>query len=120
MTANTFILSSLWSDASHYDYYIASPNNMVVKTIGPLNETRKYAWITDKLGSFKIGESAYYIESSRDKKTMSEIGIRYFKQVELAKIIYIKRLNQPVLRFKIFRFKQLSMIPERELCSFTK
>lgn len=120
MTANTFILSSLWSDASHYDYYIASPNNMVVKTIGPLNETRKYAWITDKLGSFKIGESAYYIESSRDKQSMTEVGKRYFKHVELAKIIYIKRLNQPVLRFKIFRFKQLSMIPERELCSFTK
>ena len=120
MTANTFILSSLWSDASHYDYYIASPNNMIVKTIGPLNETRKYAWITDKLGSFKIGESAYYIESSRDKQSMTEVGKRYFKHVELAKIIYIKRLNQPVLRFKIFRFKQLSMIPERELCSFTK
>lgn len=120
MTANTFILSSLWSDASHYDYYIASPNNMVVKTIGPLNETRKYAWITDKLGSFKIGESAYYIESSRDKKSMAEVGSHYFKHVELAKTIYIKRLNQPVLRFKIFRFKQLSMIPERELCSFTK
>ena len=120
MTANTFILSSLWSDASHYDYYIASTNNMVVKTIGPLNETRKYAWITDKLGSFKIGESAYYIESSRDKKSMTEVGSHYFKNVELAKTIYIKRLNQPVLRFKIFRFKQLSTIPERELCSFTK
>jgi len=120
MTANTFILSSLWSDASHYDYYIASPNNMVVKTIGPLNETRKYAWITDKLGSFKMGENAYYIESSRDKKSMTEVGSRYFKNVELAKTIYIKRLNQPVLRFKIYRFKQLSIIPERELCSFTK
>ena len=120
MAAHTFILSSLWSDASHYDYYIASPNKMVVKTIGPLNETRKYAWITDKRGSFKIGESAYYIESSRDKKSMTEVGNHYFKHVELAKTIYIKRLNQPVLRFKIYRFKELSMIPERKLCSFSK
>lgn len=120
MTSKTFILSSSWSDASHYDFYIASPGNMIVKTIGPLNETRKYAWITDKLGSFRFGESAYCIESSRDEKSVTEIGETYFKKVELAKTVYIKRLNKPVLRFKIYRFKELIRIPERELCSFTK
>ena len=120
MDAKTFILSPLWSDAALCDYYLASPNNTTVKTIGLLNETRKYAWITDELGSFKMGENAYYIESSRDKKSMLELGNRYFKHVELAKTIYIKRLHQPVLRFTIYRFRELSVIPERELCSFTK
>ncbi len=120
MATNTFILSSLWSDASMCDYYLASPNNMVVKTIGLLNETRKYAWITDELGSLKMGENAYYIESSRDSKSLIDLGNHYFKHTELAKTLYIKRLNQPVLRFKIYRFKELSVIPERELCSFTK
>lgn len=120
MSEKTFILSTNWEDASHKDFYIASPAGTVVKTIGPLKGTRKYAWITGELGTFKIGESAYFILSSRDSTDVAALGKRYFRSVEKAGNIYIKKLGKPVLRFEVFRMKEMVRIPERELCSFTK
>lgn len=120
MSEKTFILSTNWEDASHKDFYIASPAGTVVKTIGPLSDTRKYAWITGELGTFKIGESAYYILSSRDSTDVVSLGRKYFRSVEKANSIYIKKLGKPVLRFEVYRMKEMIRIPERELCSFTK
>lgn len=120
MSENSFILASDWANAAHSDFYLASPNNMVVKTIGRIEDTRKYAWITGEHGTFKYGENAYYIESSRDYPNAVNLALHYFSEHQKIKSIYIKKLGKPVLRFDIYRLKNLNRIPDRELSSFTK
>ena len=120
MPEKSFILSSNWAQASHMNFYIAEPADVTVKTIGRLEDTRKFAWITSELGTFRYGESAYFIESSRDIPKAVEYGKKYFTQYEKVRSIYIKKFGKPVLRFDVYRLKNLKNIPERELCSFTK
>ncbi|MDD3273346.1 MAG: glycosyltransferase family 39 protein [Bacteroidales bacterium] len=120
ISENCFILSSNWAQASHMDFYLAAPSGIVVKTIGKLEETRKYAWITGKLGTFRYGENAYFIESSRDFPQAEEYGKRYFTNHKKAHSVYIKKIGKPVLRFDIYIMKNLKRIPERELSSYTK
>ena len=83
----------------------------MVKTIGSVGKTRKYAWITRKLGGVKLGESVYCIESSADERGIEEFGKKYFEKTELASTLYIFRMNQPVVRYKIFRLINLREIP---------
>ncbi|MFA5850072.1 MAG: glycosyltransferase family 39 protein [Bacteroidales bacterium] len=117
---HAYIISNNYLAAAHYDYYLARPNKIAVKTIGNLNETRKYAFTTIEQGGFKIGESAYYIESSRDSIPGTLLGNRYFKSVQVAKIIYIRRMNNPVVRYTIYRFKELRMVPAEALSPNTE
>jgi len=117
---HSYIISNNYLTAAHYDYYLARPNKIAVKTIGNLNETRKYAFTTIEQGGFKIGESAYYIESSRDLTPGIPLGKRYFKSVEVAKVIYIRRMNNPVVRYTIYRFKELKYVPEETLSPIIK
>jgi len=114
---HAYIISNNYLTAAHYDYYLARPNKISVKTIGNLNDTRKYAFTTNELGGFKIGESAYYIESSRDPVSGTPLGNRYFNKIEVAKVIYIRRMNKPVVRYTIYRFKELREVPVNVLKS---
>lgn len=109
---HAYIISNNYLSAAHYDYYLARPNKMLVKTIGNLEETRKYSFTTQEQGGFKIGESAYYIESSRDRASGTLLGNKYFKSMEVAKVIYIRRMNKPVVRYTIYRFKEMRMVPD--------
>jgi hypothetical protein len=74
--------------------------------------TRKYTFTTQEQGGFKIGESAYYIESSRDHISGTLLGNKYFKRMEVAKVIYIRRMSKPVVRYTIYRFKELRLVPD--------
>jgi len=117
MSEHAYIISNNYSSAAHYEYYLAKPDNIFVMTIGELNDTRKFAFITQELGGFKIGDSAYYIESSRDLKSGISIGKSYFDNLEVAQTFYINRNNNPVLRYIIYRFKNLKTLPPQELIS---
>jgi len=117
---HSYIISNNYLAAAHYEYYLARPNKIAVKTIGNLNETRKYAFTTIEQGGFKIGESAYYIESSRDLISGTQLGNIYFSSVEVAKIIYIRRMNNPVVRYTIYRFKELIRVPAETLFPITQ
>ena len=117
ISEHAYIISNNYLSAAHYDYYLANPNKIFVKTIGKIIETRKYAFTTQESGGFKIGENAYYIESSRDSISGIIIGHSYFDRVEIAETIYIHRLKKPVVRYTIYRFKELNAIPPKELSS---
>jgi len=117
ISEHAYIISNNYSSAAHYEYYLAKPEKIFVKTIGELKETRKFAFTTQEQGGFKIGDNAYYIESSRDLKSGISIGKSYFNTIEVAKTLYIKRNNKPVLRYTIYRFKKLKTVPEQELTS---
>ncbi len=111
ISEKSYILEFGHKEAAHAHYYLARPNNTVVKTIGSVGKTRKYAWITRKLGGVKLGESVYCIESSADERGIEEFGKKYFEKTELASTLYIFRMNQPVVRYKIFRLINLREIP---------
>lgn len=117
ISGHAYIVSGDYLSAAHYDYYLARPNGIIVRTIGNIKNTRKYAFTTQDLGGFKIGESAYYIESSRDSTSLLDIGRNYYGSVEKAKIIYIYRFKEPVVRYTIYRFKEMKVIPPEELIS---
>ena len=112
ISERSYILEFGHKEAAHSDYYLARPNKTIVKCMGHVEETRKYAWITKKLGGIKTGESAYYIESSRDNFSAVEFGKKHFERVERASVIYIKRMNKPVVRYHIYRLINLKEIPE--------
>ncbi len=111
ISERSYILEFGYKEAAHAHYYLARPNNTVVKTIGSVNKTRKYAWITRKLGGVKLGESVYCIESSANERGIYEFGRNYFERTELASTIYIYRINQPVVRYNIYRLINLKEKP---------
>ena len=118
MNRHSAIVSYKWFPAAHLDYYVARPAKSVVKTIGPLSDTHKYAWITKDIGGFKIGESVYYLRSSKERfDGVKEIGERYFKSTELAKTVYIFRMGKPAERYEIFRFREMTTLPDSTLTS---
>ena len=115
MPENTYILAENWFPAAHYDFYVGNPCQVDVKTIGPLDRTHKYAWITQQRGGIHPGDFAYYIESSRLDGSAAEISKKYFSSCELAKTVQIKRRNKTVMFYKIYKLKNLVKLPEDDL-----
>ena len=110
------IVTYKWFPAAHYDYYVAKPSGINVKTIGEIDQTHKYAWITQEHGSFRMGESSYLIISSREHFDITNIT-KYFKSTDTASVVYINRLGKPVERFTILRLKEITSIPPKVLVS---
>lgn len=117
MNKHSNILSQKWYIAAHLDYYIASRNSIEVKTISSVQNAHKYSWITNYLGGFKLGESMYYFNSSRENSDVNTAFGKYFAQIDTAAVIYITRFKKPAERFTIFRLKNLTQIPKSELIS---
>ncbi|MPM59646.1 hypothetical protein SDC9_106492 [bioreactor metagenome] len=111
MPAHSYIISDNFLFAAQAEYYLAYPENIPVKTIGSPSDVRKYLLTTMNLGGFKIGESAYYLEQSGKSRSNIDIGGTYFKSKEIAGKIYIHRLGKPVLKYTVYRFKDLQVIP---------
>ena len=107
ISAHSYIIEFDYKKAALKDYYLARPNNTFVKTWGPLNKVRKYKWVTSKQGGLKKGESVYYIHSSKDGYDGIEFGHSNFEKVEIAKVVYLKKLGKPVIRYTVYRFKNL-------------
>jgi len=113
ISSHACIVSDNYLAAAQAEYYLAYPDNMQVKAIGNPSEIRRYA-LKMSSGKFLLGESAYYIESSRSGQSGMELGRDYYKDVEEAKTIYIHRSGKPVVRYTIYRFKELMVIPSIE------
>lgn len=117
MPETAYIVADKWYEAAHQDYYVAWPNKMDLKTIGPIGQTHKYAWITEDRGGIKPGDNAYFIESSRYSTKGFKFGLKYFETVEQAGRIDITRNGKPVMYYTVYRFKNLVTMPEKELVS---
>lgn len=115
MPESAYILAGNWFPAAHLDYYVASPNKMVVKTIGKLENTHKYAWITVKRGGINLGDNAYLILSSRYHYDSLDFFSQFFETTEFVKTINITRNGKDVVRFKVYRCKNLDNLPEHNL-----
>ncbi|MDP3452036.1 MAG: glycosyltransferase family 39 protein [Bacteroidales bacterium] len=111
VSRHSYIIDFNYKRAAQIDFYLARPNNTIVKTFGKRDKTRKYEWITQKLGGLKLGESMYYIESSLDKESAVSFGENFFERRELASTVYIMRAKKPVLRYRIYRFINLIEYP---------
>lgn len=115
MPESAYILSHVWFEAAHQDYYVATPNRMFLKTIGSLDRTHKYAWITSKRGGINLGDDAYFIESSRYPYNGYEFGYRYFEKVELSATVPIWRNGRIVMYYRVFRFRNLVNLPPYDM-----
>ena len=111
MPVHSYIVSDNYLFAAQAEYYIAYPEKIPVKAIGSPAEIRKYLLTTMNLGGFKSGESAYYLEPSGKSRSGIDIGNQYFKSVEIAGNIYVHRLGKPVMKYTVYRFKDLQVIP---------
>jgi len=111
MSSHSSLVSDNYMSAAQMEYYLAYPDNQIVKTIGSPSDIKRYILTTLGMDEFKIGESAYYIESSRGSRSGMELGMTYYKTVEIAGRIYIHRMGKPVIRYTIYRFKELQVIP---------
>lgn len=111
VSQHSYIIEFDYKTAALRDYYLASSCNTVVKTWGPLSKVRKYKWITAKHGGLKKGESVYYIQSSRSNFDGVGFGLENFENVQVAKVIYLKRFGFPVVRYTVYRFINLKNIP---------
>ncbi len=114
ISPHAYIIEFDYKRAALKDYYLARPVNTVVKTAGKPGNVRKYRWITAKRGGLKIGESVYYIKSSRDDEQGLDFGKEHFERVEIARTIYLKKFKKPVIRYTVYRFKNMVSLPDSE------
>lgn len=97
---NLPIVSNKWYPASHIDYYIAKPNNMLVYGVGELTEIHKYYWINKKHPKLDI-KKVLYITDSRNFKEPKETFIK-FNSFKLIETIPILRNNKVVKNVFIY------------------
>lgn len=117
MSPNSALVSDRWYNAAHQDYYIASKIGIDVKTIGLIKKVGKYSWITEQTGGFKLGESNYFIHSSREKFDPQKFALPYYSKIDTAAIIYVTRLNKPIIKYSVYRLINLTNLPPKELIS---
>lgn len=109
------IISHRWFPAANIDHYVARPLGVDVLTIGSLERTHKYAWITSSKGGLNVGMDAYFISSSYDFADPLTLYADYFQDISTPDTIPIYRNNILVNHFYIWRMKDLVNIPPPEL-----
>jgi hypothetical protein len=109
------IVSYRWFPAANIDHYVARPIGLDVMTIGTLERTHKYAWITSAKGGFNKGMDAYFISSSYDFADPLTMYGEYFQNIESPDTIPIYRNDILVNHFYVWRMRNLVKIPPADL-----
>ena len=105
------LISQRWFPAANLDYYVASPLDMKLLTIGSIESIHKYYWINRQRGGFKLGMDAYFITTSHDFYDPT-IGLKtYFASIDPPDTIRIKRGNKYVMNAFVYRMKDLIKLP---------
>lgn len=109
------IISQRWFPAANIDYYVARPSGIKVLTLGVLERTHKYAWITQQRGSYHLGMDAYFISSSYDFADPCAMYTEFFTTIESPDTIPVYRKDLLVEYFYVWRMKDLVKIPPADL-----
>lgn len=120
MAEDAPIVCDRWFPAAHYDLYIATPNAMRLITIGKLEDTHKYEWITQERGGIKIGEDAYTIISSRFHRDVNKLYGDFFEEISLIDTLYVERMGEPVYMLTVYKLKHLKKRPELQIPNHNK
>lgn len=109
--SNPVLMSYRWFPTANLDYYAAFPLGINAFAVGPIADIHKYYWINEKRGGFKLGMDAYYITTSYDYHHPKHGFAKYFKSIEAADTIQIKKGNKHVMNAFVFRMKNMKRIP---------
>jgi len=115
MRKDAVILSQRWFPAANLDYYVARPLDIKLLTLGEIERTHKYAWITQYRGGFKPGMSAYYFSSSYDFSDPNWFFSNYFVLIEPPDTIPVYRNNKLVMYHYVWRLRGLISNPPDNL-----
>lgn len=111
MSDSAVIVSRKWFPAAHLDYYVASPLNMKLLAICPVNEIHKYAWINKIRGGLPVGTDAYYLTTSIHYREPNDFYRHFFRTIEPAATLPIYRSGKLVKNVFVFRLKDYYRAP---------
>lgn len=115
MHGNAVIVSQRWFPAANLDHYVARPLGIKVLTIGELERTHKYAWITQERGGFSPGMDAYFFSSSYDFADPEACYTGLFSHIDPPDTIPVYRNKKLVEYFYVWRLHGLQSIPPDNL-----
>lgn len=115
MRNDAVILSQRWFPAANIDYYVARPLGIRLLTLGELERTHKYAWITQFRGGFYPGMDAYYFSSSYDFSDPNGQYKDYFTRIEQPDTIPVYRNKKLVMYHYVWRMRGLIEVPPDSL-----
>lgn len=107
MSADAPIIQYGWDDAAHIDCYFALPYGHTVKTIGELESTHYWDWITKQRGGFRPGDDVWLVTSSRYPKLPKVYYKNDFETILPADTIKIHRSGEHVMNFYVYRLMGL-------------
>lgn len=107
MSKDAVIFSNKWFPAAHFDYYVATPNNIKLYAINSLNEIHKYYWINQERGNIKKGTDAYFLTTSLYPKDPNILYKDLFKEILPPDTIRISRQKTIAKEVYVYRMKGL-------------
>ncbi|MEZ5199139.1 MAG: glycosyltransferase family 39 protein [Bacteroidales bacterium] len=107
-----FLTTYRWFPAANLDYYAATPNNIQMLAIGPIQDIHKYYWINHYRSGFQLGSDAYYITTSRDFHDPKHVYARYFERIVPSDTIRVTRGGKHVMNAFVYRLKNMNKLPK--------
>lgn len=104
MQPGSLLLSNYWFPAAHIDWYVAAPNHLSVKAIGPLHDIHQYAWL-NKNNPLKTGSDAYFVYVSNYYKPPDSSILHSFTKALPVQEMIQYRNNIAVRKLYIIRLK---------------
>lgn len=111
ISSSPFLTTYRWFPAANLDYYAATPNNIQMLAIGPIQDIHKYYWINQYRGGFQLGRDAYYITTSRDFHDPKHVYARFFERIEPTDTIQVNRGGKHVMNAFVYRLKNMDKLP---------
>jgi len=102
-----------WDDAAHIDCYFALPYGHSMKTLGEMQSTHYWEWITKKRGGLHPGDDAWLITSSRYPLLPKVYYKDDFETIMPADTLKIYRSGNHVMNFYVYRMIGLKETSEK-------
>ncbi len=106
ISENHRFVSDRWFPASHYDYYLAEPNNIPLICTGDITQSHKYLWINKERGGIPLGSDAYYITTEPENRYAQILYGNYFMTISKPDTLIIHRNNQPFVSYYLYILHQ--------------
>ena len=96
---STPVVCTYWWGA-HVEYYFCKPLQIQMIGLGPVNQLHQYTWL-NYLRKDKVNfTNAYCIMPSDENYSLP---VDFYSDIQLVKVISIKRNNQPAHNFRVYR-----------------
>ncbi len=97
------IIHNKWYDAAHLDAYFALPQGFELQTLGDTISTHYWEWINARRGGLTLGDSLYFISTSRKVIDPHEYYRGRFDSITPADTLKIYRCGRHEYNFYVYR-----------------